>query len=277
MAGRVDYWLVKIKNIIDNGRLQGEPVDDIFSEVTSSYLAHDLPVEDKVNLSSGILNILDRDERLELARLLIKEQVLSQRHKLNSWSTITAQSSQIDTGYIAQHLVSLQTQIAGQGMRGKGDDLSDGSEVKSANFLDSLDKKGAVAPRWNFTAVTEDIMERFLDYTSLYLLSMDLNTENRFRTRIWKIDVTKHDILRDRYLLWMKVKGYPKFSDPKRPSVNFQLFPPTSGTEETYARHGNGNKNGFPKIKIPLQDYPGAELIFRADETQIGDVDISVF
>ncbi len=46
-------------------------------------------------------------------------------------------------------------------MRGKGDDLSDGSEVKSANFLDSLDKKGATAPRWNFTAVTQEIMEKF--------------------------------------------------------------------------------------------------------------------
>ena len=53
-------------------------------------------------------------------------------------------------------------------MRGKGDDLSDGSEVKSANFLDSLDKKGATAPRWNFTAVTQEIMEKFLTYDSLF-------------------------------------------------------------------------------------------------------------
>ena len=100
-------------------------------------------------------------ELVLLEQQVEQEQVLEQRKKLTHWSTITAQSSQIDTGYIAQHLVSLQTQIAGQGMRGKGDDLCDGSEVKSANYLDSLDKKGAVAPRWNFNAVTIDIMERF--------------------------------------------------------------------------------------------------------------------
>ncbi len=207
---------------------------------------------------------------------MIQEQVLDQRNKLNRWGTVTAQSSQIDTGYIAQHLVSLQTQIPGQGMRGKGDDLSDGSEVKSANFLDSLDKKGATAPRWNFTAVTVEIMERFLSYSSLYLLSMDLNPNQMFRVRIWKIDISKHAILRERYIDWMNKLGYPKFSDAARPSANFQLFPPHSGTNETFARHGNNRSNGFRAIEIPLENYPGAELIFRADDTENGVV-ISVF
>ena len=137
-------------------------INSIMHSITKEIPYHELAVQEKVNLSSFILSKLSSDERKELARSLLEEQVVEQRIKLNHWSTITAQSSQIDTGYIAQHLVSLQTQIAGQGMRGKGDDLCDGSEVKSANFLDSLDKKGAVAPRWNFTAVNREIMERFL-------------------------------------------------------------------------------------------------------------------
>ena len=99
-------------------------------------------------VAQTILTTLSLEDRKNLAMQLLQEQVIEQREKLNYWSTITAQSSQIDTGYIAQHFASLQTQIAGQGMRGKGDDLCDGSEVKSANFLDSLDKKGATAPRW---------------------------------------------------------------------------------------------------------------------------------
>ncbi|MGI6163979.1 MAG: MamI family restriction endonuclease [Bacillota bacterium] len=231
-----------------------------------------------VMLSNTILNILSHEDRKLLAQRLLEEQVICQRELLSGWSIITAQSSQIDTGYIAQHLVSLQTQIAGQGMRGKGDDLSDGSEVKSANFLDSLDKRGATAPRWNFTAINPQIMEQFLDYESLYLLSMDLNTHGLFRTRIWKLNIHKHQTLRNRYIEWMEKKGYPKFQNTTDyPSVNFQLFPPRSGTDENYARHGNGRSNGFKPIKIYLEGVDGSELIFRADETENGRIEISKF
>lgn len=272
--GAVNYHLINSKML--DRRKAGASPSEIFYEITTLYPAHDLPVNEKVELSGTLLKCLTREERMDLCRLFIQEQVLDQRNRLNRWGTVTAQSSQIDTGYIAQHLVSLQTQIPGQGMRGKGDDLSDGSEVKSANFLDSLDKKGATAPSWNFTAVTQEIMEKFLTYDSLFLLSMDLNTLNKFRVRIWKIDISKHDVLRNRYIEWMNKLGYPKFRDADRPSVNFQLFPPHSGTEETHARHGNGRANGFSSIQIPLENHAGAELIFRADDTANG-VEISVF
>lgn len=272
--GTINYAFIGSE--LDEWREKGDTPSSLFYEVTSLYPAHDLTIPEKVNLSENILAALTREERMELAKLLLQEQVIDQRNMLNRWSTVTAQSSQIDTGYIAQHLVSLQTQIPGQGMRGKGDDLSDGSEVKSANFLDSLDKKGATAPRWNFTAVTQDIMERFLTYKAIYLLSMDLNTHSRFRVRIWQIDIQKHKILRERYIEWMEKLGYSKFQDSARPSVNFQLFPPRSETEENYARHGNNRQNGFKAIQIPLEDYPGARLILRADDTDKG-IDISVF
>lgn len=248
------------------GNCASENIRVTMQTITDHIPVRTFTVEDRVKIASKILSVLSIDERKELATQLLEEQVSEQREKLNHWSTITAQSSQIDTGYIAQHLVSLQTQIAGQGMRGKGDDLCDGSEVKSANFLDSLDKKGATAPRWNFTAVTRQIMERFLEYPAVYLLSMDLNSQGNFRTRIWKVDVTKHIILRERYTKWMNVLGYPKFASEKEESVNFQLFPPHVRTEENFARHGNGRKNGFSKLKIPLENYEGSELIFRADE-----------
>lgn len=185
---------------------------------------------------------------------------------------------QIDTGYVAQHIASLVTQISGQAMRGKGLDLIDASEIKAANFLDSLDKKGATAPRWNFTAVTKEIMERFLDYENIYLLSMDLNAYGRFRTRMWKIDITKHLVLRERYIEWMNKLGYPKFNTTSdQPSVNFQFFPPHSGTEESFARHGNGRSNGFSKLEIQLENCEGAELVFRADENEQGIIVISKF
>lgn len=262
----IEHYFELIENSYNTGMEYNVDLHTIMRNLTNSIPIHNLPVSDKVRIASKILETLSQDDRKNLAKQLLEEQVSEQRKKLNHWSTITAQSSQIDTGYIAQHLVSLQTQIAGQGMRGKGDDLCDGSEVKSANFLDSLDKKGATAPRWNFTAVTRQIMERFLDYPAVYLLSMDLNTTGGFRTRIWKVNVTEHTILRERYIEWMNKLGYPKFNANNEESVNFQLFPPHSGTEENYARHGNGRSNGFSKIQIPLEDEVGSKLIFRADE-----------
>lgn len=258
------------------GRAVDKSIRDTMLNITNHIQVREFSVKDRVKIASKILSVLSLEERRELATQLLEEQVSEQREKLNHWSTITAQSSQIDTGYIAQHLVSLQTQIAGQGMRGKGDDLCDGSEVKSANFLDSLDKKGATAPRWNFTAVTRQIMERFLEYPAVYLLSMDLNPQGNFRTRIWKVDVTKHTVLRGRYKEWMEALGYPKFASEKEESVNFQLFPPHIRTEESFARHGNGRKNGFSKLEIPLENCDGSELIFRADEVD-GKIIISKF
>lgn len=243
-----------------------EQVNDKLLYATASIEVDKISVTDRVVLSNYILKLLTKEQRMHLAKLLIEEQVVTQRRLLSHWSAVTAQSSMIDTGYISQHLVSLQTQIAGQGMRGKGDDLCDGSEVKSANFLDSLDKNGATAPRWNFMANTVEIMERFLDYKSIYLLSIDYSPSHNYRIRIWKINIHEHEILRSRYIEWMNKLGYPKFADTKgKPSVNFQLFPPRSGTDEDYARHGNGRSNGFSKLHIPLENTPGAELIFRAD------------
>ena len=272
------FYYTQIKDIYNDLKSKGTDILSIMEIIDNNIPVSTMDVDNKVLISKCILNLLTYDDRKQLAIQLLQEQVIEQRNKLSLWSTITAQSSQIDTGYIAQHLVTLQSQICGQGMRGKGDDLFDGSEVKSANFLDSLDKKGATAPRWNFTAVTLDIMERFLEYPAIYLLSMDLNNKKLFRTRIWKVDISKHTILRDRYKLWMKEKGYPKFNDTsKKPSVNFQLFPPREFTNEDFARHGNGRKNGFPKLEIPLNNYPGSELVFHAEENPKGKIEIYKF
>ena len=247
------------------GESSPESINENLKSVTRTINIDAIPVVDRVVLSNHILKSLSREHRIQLAQALIQEQIVDQKNKLSHWSLVTAQSSMIDTGYIAQHLVSLQTQIAGQGMRGKGDDLCDGSEVKGANFIDSLDKNGATAPRWNFNSVSVDIMERFLDYKAIFLLSIDFNPKRQYRIRIWKVDIHKHTLLRNRYKEWMQKLGYPKFADPTHKSINFQLFPPRNGTDDNYARHGNGRENGFSKLNIPLENTEGANLIFRAD------------
>lgn len=265
MENRLKIYCQEIEKIAQQNKNPKSINTDLVAE-TSLIEIDKIAISDRVAISNCALKLLSREQRKELAKALIEEQVIKQRNLLSHWSVITAQSSMIDTGYIAQHLVSLQTQIAGQGMRGKGDDLCDGSEVKSANFLDSLDKAGATAPRWNFTAATKEIMERFLEYTAIYLLSIDYNPDNNFRIRIWKLNIQEHKILKERYIEWMNKLGYPKFKDTtKKPAVNFQLFPPKNRTNQTCARHGSGKSNGLPKLDIPLEDTPGSELIFKAE------------
>lgn len=63
---------------------------------------------------------------------------------LQKWGSLTGQSAQVDTGYIAQFVASLMLREPGQGFRGKGDDLADGSEVKGAANISGVDR-----PRWN--------------------------------------------------------------------------------------------------------------------------------
>ena len=220
------------------------------------------------------LQKLNDEDRFNTAIRLLQEQVVDQRKRLHFWKDLTNQPAQIDTGYVSQHLVSIITQIPGEGMRGKGEDLKDGSEVKSANFLDSLDKKGAVAPRWNFSSNDLTIMEGYLKVPSIYLVSLDLNSFEKFRARVWKIDPRKHKVFNRRYIEWMEKLGKPKLKDPNRPGVNFQLFPPRNKTNDNFARHGNGRKNGFEPIKVMLEGLDGAILIFKAEENEKGVIEL---
>lgn len=229
-------------------------------------------------MSSGApkLEGMSREERSRLALLLLQEQVIKQRKMLHLWRDITKQPAQIDTGYVAQHLVSLVTGIPGAGMRGKGLDLSDGSEIKSANFLDSLDKKKAVAPRWNFLARNLGDMEAFLSRETLYLVALDLTKDGRVRARIWRVHPIRHEDLIGRYRLWMEKLGKPKLSDPKRPDANFQLFPPRRASDDDFARHGSGRKRDFPKLKISLEAGQSSK-IYHAEEDADGTMQVIVF
>lgn len=230
-----------------------------------------------IQLPQKNLTDMNADERKSQVKLLLQEQVVEARLRLQRWKLLTNQSAQIDTGYVAQHLVSLVTGIKGSGMRGKGDDIEDKSEIKSANFLDSKDKKGATAPRWNFTSNDLVSMHAYLEVPYIYLVSLDWNTSNRFRARIWRLNPHTHSVFRSRYLEWIDKKGKPKLAAPNRPAANFQLFPPRYKTEEEYARHGNGREDGFEPVRIELNCSPTSSTILKAEENELQQIDVSVF
>lgn len=246
----------EIKKIVSDN-YDDECINKEIFAITSKIDNHQLEIESRVRISQYVLSLLTKEQRIALCKDIIREQIVEQREKLSHWSTITAQSEMIDTGYISQHLVSLCTQISGQGMRGKGLDLVDGSEVKSANFIDSKDKNGATSPRWNFSSPSDDKLLDFLHYKYIYLVSLDYSVNQNYRIRIWKIDVRTHTALRKRYKEWLDLPG--------RNSRNFQLFPPKSESDSIYAHHGSNKPGQLPPTEIALENVTGASKIFHAE------------
>lgn len=91
-----------------------------------------------------LLGQLSSDDKRRLLEDLFVDFFVHQWRVLLKWAALTGQSSQVDTGYISQHAASVLLAEPGQGFRGKGLDLLDGSEVKSAAIISGVDR-----PRWN--------------------------------------------------------------------------------------------------------------------------------
>lgn len=62
------------------------------------------------------------------------------RQKAIYWSKITSQTPNLKIGYPGQHLVSLVTGVEGEKSGARGNDLLDGSEIKSCSRIDQMDK-----------------------------------------------------------------------------------------------------------------------------------------
>lgn len=80
------------------------------------------------------------DNNIEKIKQFINEIIIEPKHLLAGWAKITNQTPAAKIGYIGQHLTSLVTGVPGTGTGARGDDLADGSEVKSCNKVDQVDK-----------------------------------------------------------------------------------------------------------------------------------------
>ena len=80
------------------------------------------------------------DNNLQRITEFINEIIIEPKHALSRWAKVTNQTPAAKIGYIGQHLTSLVTGVPGTGTGARGDDLADGSEVKSCNKVDQVDK-----------------------------------------------------------------------------------------------------------------------------------------
>lgn len=78
------------------------------------------------------------NNKLQIEKLL-HELILEPRLKALAWSKITKQTPNIKIGYPGQHLASLVVGMEGTKTGARGNDIIDGSEVKSCNRVDQLD------------------------------------------------------------------------------------------------------------------------------------------
>ena len=75
-----------------------------------------------------------------LIETFLKEVILSPRMTMLHWSEITNQTPNLKIGYPGQHLASLILGMQGTGTGARGDDIADGTEVKSCSRVDQVDK-----------------------------------------------------------------------------------------------------------------------------------------
>jgi len=158
-------------------------------------------------------------ERLQSSEELIKECIkdlyLDPRNLIRKWSKITNQTCQIRMAYPGQHLASLITGLKGTGTAARGDDLSDGSGIKSCSRADQLSECNACSAKvlvwqdacpicnskdiniktdshWIFSIKSEDELDLLLNKVPrIITILFDRETPEtpNIRLRVWVIDV----------------------------------------------------------------------------------------
>lgn len=189
--------------------------------------------------------------RKALVTSFIENVVLAQYRQLTGWQEVTQQTSQIDSGYLGQHLVSLVSGTLGRGpgSRGKGFDLADGSEIKVASTLGGID-----VPRWNHSSFgNSKNVDAYLANPHIYFLLFDTlqrHVEFPLRIRIWRVSPTKDPAFTDVVRSWASQTS----------SGNFQLHPPC-WKDDSILRNNCGNLDVPLLFEAVQQEIPGVDFM----------------
>jgi hypothetical protein len=164
------------------------------------------------------LTISDNQRKIEI---LLQELVLQPRLKALEWSNITKQTPNMKIGYPGQHLASLITGMEGARTGARGDDLRDGTEVKSCSRVDQLDtcmSCGEKVLRIENTCAhcSSTSIKRMED--SKWLFSVKSESELRLLT---------HDIDR----VFLTLADYPNFASNDFNTIRFSAFEIWNRTE----------------------------------------------
>ena len=161
---------------------------------------------------------------VDLLTSLLNDLFLQPRAALMRWSRVTNQTAQVRIAYPGQHLASLVTGVQGAGTAARGDDLLDGSEVKSCSRADQLGScrecEERVLPfleecpscgskniirkqdsHWILSIKSEQELHQYLEVPRIVLILFDRipSDLSKVRSRIWEIWPTYE---RHQYFEW---------------------------------------------------------------------------
>jgi predicted RNA-binding Zn-ribbon protein involved in translation (DUF1610 family) len=161
--------------------------------------------------NNEFLTIKDNKSRIYT---MLEELVLMPRLKALEWSVITKQTPNMKIGYPGQHLASLITGVEGARTGARGDDLLDGSEVKSCSRVDQLDS-------------CKDCNNKVLRIENV---CPHCGSENikRMDDSKWLFSIKSEEELTlltetiDR--IFLTIADYPNFSDNDFNTIRFQAF-----------------------------------------------------
>lgn len=146
------------------------------------------------------------------------------------FAALTSQPTPEDSRAWSQILISTLTGIPGLS-RHKGQDLADGSDVKSANAWFSIDKV-----RFNgvIKAGTQSTLSGRMEYLDqmpfLFFVLWDYNPDNdRERARIWVVRPQYDRLFRKMARHW-----YEQLANGTIRSSNFQLHPPVNENNDIF-------------------------------------------
>lgn len=224
----------------------------------------------KANLNRAkVLKDINPEQRTSLLETLFKDYYIDQYLTLQKWAALTGQSAQIDTGYMAQFIASIILGIPGQGFRGKGDDLIDGSEVKSAANISGVDR-----PRWNHNLGTlahdaarrkkelPTAWEQYLACPTIVYILVDRvaapqgSSPRDIRIRTWCVDAQNDTAWRDLLHVYVENREGDRY--------NYQLHPPV-GYDDDIVVNTLGNLD-FSEVlvfdaRVQLAANPAASTI----------------
>ena len=164
------------------------------------------------------ITISDNKNRIEQ---LLMELVLEPRIKALVWSQITRQTPNMKIGYPGQHLASLITGVEGSRTGARGDDLIDGTEVKSCSRVDQLDS-------------CKDCNQKILRIEKVCPHCDSANIK-RMDDSKWLFSVKSEAELKlltqDLERVFLTIADYPNFADNDFDTIRFQAFEMWNNTE----------------------------------------------
>lgn len=155
---------------------------------------------------------------------LINELVLLPRIKALEWSKLTKQTPNMKIGYPGQHLASIVVGMAGSKTGARGNDIVDGSEVKSCSRVDALDTCINKTEKDGLKIKCNEKVSRY----ETICPTCGSSKIARDNTSKWLFTIRSKD---DLNLLTKEVKrvvlvlaDYPKFDEDNFEDIRFQVF-----------------------------------------------------